>query len=92
MLPQYPDTRATKEILSLHWIPFIIAQCLHNKAAQLRGLEAFRCECEAVAVLEEFTHNCHHFFKAWMALCLQYYLLGDAASSQASYGGRGGRA
>lgn len=86
MMPQYPDNHTTKEILSLHWIPFVVAQSLHNKASQLQGLEAFRCECEAIAVLEAFTHNCHHFFKAWMALCLQYYLLGVAERSHVCYG------
>ena len=68
MIPQYSETLATKEVLSLDWIPLLLAQCLHSNALRLQGLEAFRCDCEAMSILEDSVHARPHFFKATVAL------------------------
>lgn len=90
MIPQYSETLATKEVLSLDWIPLLLAQCLHSNAQRLQGLEAFRYDCEAMSILEDSVHARPHFFKATVALCLLSYAMGVPSLGAKCYSGRGG--
>ena len=88
MIPQYKDTLATKEILSLDYIPLVLAILLHKKAIQheVLPIEQFAYHCEALSLLEKSREERPHFFLATLACCLLYYQLGCPNDAFRCYG------
>ena len=88
MIPQYKDTLATKEILSLDYIPLVLAILLHKKAIQheVSPIEQFAYHCEALSLLEKSREERPHFFLATLASCLLYYQLGCPNEAFHCYG------
>ena len=88
MIPEYKETLPTKEILSLDYIPLVIAILLHNKSIQqdLSPIERFAYHCEALCILEKSRESRPHFFLATLACCLLYYQLGCPMEAYHCYG------
>lgn len=78
MIPEYKETLSSKEILSLDYIPFLLAILLHNKALQssTSPIDGLYCNCEAIALLEKHKSERPHFFLSTLALTLLYYQMG----------------
>lgn len=79
MAPQYKETLESKEILSIDYIPYLLALLLHNKAVRedTPGVERFYCQCEAIAILQEHVNQRPHFFMSTVALFLFCYQMGE---------------
>ena len=87
MIPSYKETLETKEILSLDYIPLVLAQILHNRSmkTELSIAERFANNCEAIGLLEEANQLRPHFFLSSLFLCLLYYSMGCPLESLRFY-------